>query len=94
MEEDRYEIHHKYEYSHDADEVYKPENCKIFDAAGHSRKVVRRTFRNGTLNLLEEQVQKMIMKGNFVELEEQEILNLSSQPHLFTYYNYVFNNNS
>ena len=27
------------------DEVYKSENSNIFDAAGHSRKVVRRTFR-------------------------------------------------
>ena len=89
VEEDRYKIHHKYQYRHDADEVYKPENSNIFDAAGHSRKVLRRKFRNGTLHLLEEQGQKMINKEYFVEREIQEMLKLSSQPHLFTYYNYV-----
>ena len=36
----------------------------------------------------------MVKQGYFQELKEEEILQLSTTPHLFTFYNYVFNGNS
>ena len=75
---------------HAPEETYKPENSNIFEAAGHSRKGVRKTFKNGLLDLLEQQVEKMAKQGYFKELGEEEILQLSTTPHLF---NYVYNSN-
>ena len=43
--EEKYEINNIYQYRHDADEVYKPENSHIFDAAAHSRKVVMKALK-------------------------------------------------
>ena len=92
--EGRYEIHHCYQYRHAPEETYRPENSNIFEAAGHLRKVVRKTFKNGSLDLLEQQVEKMFKQGYFMELGEEEILQLATTPHLFTYFNYVYNSNS
>ena len=48
MAEDKYEVHHRYTYRHDANKAYKPETSDIFEGAGNSRKVDRKTFKNGT----------------------------------------------
>ena len=36
----------------------------------------------------------MVKQGYFMELGEEEILQLATTPHLFTYFNYVYNSNS
>ena len=91
---DKFQIMHKYTYRHDPKVTYAPANSNIREAAGHSRKVIRKTAKNGSLPLLEAQVQKMIDKNSFIELTSQEILNLGMQSHLFCFYNYVVNSNS
>ena len=91
---DKFQISHKYSYRHDPRLTYSPSRSNVRDAAGHSRKVIRKAHHNGSLDLLEAQVNKMILKKSFVELSETEVLDLSSQPHLFCYYNYVLNSNS
>ena len=80
VEEGKYEIHHCYQYRHAPEETYKPENSNIFEAAGHSKKIIRKTFKNGSLDLLEQQVEKMVKQGYFQELGEEEILQLSTTP--------------
>ena len=47
--------------------------------------------KQGNLSDLEAQIQKMIDKGAFKTLDEEEILKLGEQPHLFTQYNWVHN---
>ena len=91
---DKFQISHKYTYRHNPEVTYAPANSNIREAAGHSRKVIRKTHKNGSLPLLEAQVQKMIDKQSFVELSVQEILDLGKQAHPFCYYNYVVNSNS
>ena len=56
--------------------------------------MVQKPHRQGTLHLLEEQVNKMIKKKAFIELNEEEMLDLAKHPHLFTFFNWVFNENN
>ena len=91
---DKFQILHKYSYRHDPEQTYAPAKSNIKEAAGHSKKVIRKAHNNGSLNLLEAQVEKMIQKKSFVELSEAEVLDLANQPHLFCFYNYVLNSNS
>ena len=46
----------------------------------HAKKVINK----GSLDVLENQVEKMIKKGTFVQLMAEEILELSEKLHLFT----------
>ena len=55
----------------------------------HAKKVINKARREGSLDVLETQVEKMIKKGAFVQLTAEEILELSEKPHLFTQYNWV-----
>ena len=89
-----YQIYHTYSYRNDVDITYHPSKSNIIEAAGHSKRTIRRAHDNGSLALLETQVNKMIDKGNFVELDDEEILGLSTRSHNFTLYNHVFNGNS
>ena len=92
--EGKFQIVHKYTYRHNPEVTYAPANSNVKEAASHSRKVIRKAKGNGSLHLLETQVQKMIDKRSFVELNAEEILELGSKPHLFCFYNYVVNSNS
>ena len=74
-------------YRHNPKEVYDPMHSNVREAAGHSRKVVQKVHRQGTLHLLEVQVNKMIKKEAFIELNEEEMLELAKHPHLFTFFN-------
>ena len=94
IEDGKFRIYHTYSYRNDVDVTYHPSKSNIIEAAGHSRRTVKRANDNGSLQLLEQQVNKMIQKGNFVELDDQEILGLADQAHNFTLFNYVFNGHS
>ena len=47
--------------------------------------------KQGNLSDLEAQIEKMVAKGAFKTLNEEEILELGDKPHLFTQYNWVHN---
>ena len=53
------------------------------------KKVNNKVRLEGSLDILEAQVEKMIKKGAFVQLSGEEIMKLSETPHLFTQYNWV-----
>ena len=72
---------------HKPKEVHDPKHSNVKEAVGHLRKVVQKAHRQGTLHLLEEQVNKMIKKKAFIELNEEEMLYLAKHPHLFTFFN-------
>ena len=59
------------------------------EARIHAKKVINKARREGSLDVLESQVEKMVKKGAFVQLTGEEILELSEKPHLFTQYNWV-----
>ena len=90
----KYIITNNYQYRHDTSETYEPAKSNIEEAQGHAKKVVRRAYRQGSLHLLNEQVNKMIKKNCFREMTTDEILALEDTPHNFTYYNWVNNPNS
>ena len=89
-----YQIYHKYCYRHDPSDTYRPENSNVIEAAGHSRRTVQRAVQNKSLDLLTQQVNKMITKEIFKELSDEEIINLGSRPHNFCMFNHVFNDKS
>ena len=89
-----YQIYHKYCYRHDPSDTYRPENSNVIEAAGHSRRTVQRAVQNKSLDLLTQQVDKMITKQIFKELSDEEIINLGSRPHNFCMFNHVFNDKS
>ena len=60
------------------------------EARAHAKKVIHKARREGSLDILEGQVEKMVKKGAFVQLSGEEILELAETPHLFTQYNWVF----
>ena len=59
------------------------------EARIHAKKVINKARREGSLDILEAQVEKMIKKGAFVQLSGEEIMKLTETPHLFTQYNWV-----
>ena len=89
-----YQIYHKYCYRHDPKDTYRPENSNVIEAAGHSRRTVQRAVQNKSLDLLTQQVDKMVSKGIFKELSDEEIINLGHRPHNFCMFNHVFNDKS
>ena len=56
----------------------------MIEAAGHSRRTVKRALQNHSVDLLTEQVNKMVSKGIFEELSDNEILSLGERPHNFS----------
>ena len=81
-------------YRHDVSEVFPPWKSNIIEARIQAKKVIYKAKKHGNLSDLEAQIKKMEDKGAFKVLNEQEILKLGEQPHLFTQYNWVFNPNS
>ena len=55
---------------------------------------MKRALQNHSLDLLTEQVNKMVSKGIFEELSDDEILSLGERPHNFCMFNHVFNDKS
>ena len=86
-----FQIYHEYCYRHDPKLVYGPENSNVIEAAGHLRRTVKRALQNHSLDLLVEQVNKMVSKGIFEELSDNEILSLGKRPHNFCMFTHVFN---
>ena len=74
--------------------TYEPSRSNIVEAMNHSKKIIRKAHKQGNLHLLDQQVEKMISKNCFKELDEKELLGLDSVPHLFTLFNWVFNSSS
>ena len=85
----RHVITHAYQYRHDPLKTYEASRSNILDARGHSRRVIRRAHRQGSLPLLQQQVDKMLEKQCFRELSKEDITQLSSSAHNFTYFNWV-----
>ena len=90
----RHVITHAYQYRHDPEKTYEASKSNVVDAMGHSRRVIRRAHRQGSLPLLQQQVDKMLEKECFKELSKEDITQLSSSAHNFTYYNWVHNPSS
>ena len=59
------------------------------EAIAHAKKVIHKARREGSLDILESQVEKMVEKGAFIQLSAEQILELAETPHLFTQYNWV-----
>ena len=87
----RYAITHEFQYRHNPEVTYHPTKSNINEAAAHARKVIRKAFKQGSLPILDEQVQKMIAKNCFQELSVEEIRELSSIPHHCVHFNWVHN---
>ena len=79
------------QYRHDPLNTYEASKSNIVDAMGHSRKVIRRAHKQGSLPLLQQQVDKMLEKQCFRELDKEEITQLATSAHNFTYFNWVHN---
>ena len=47
-----FQVLHKYSYRHDPVQTYAPAKSNIKEAAGHSKKLIRKAHNNGSLNLL------------------------------------------
>ena len=82
-------IRHSDLHHHDIAETLLPWRSNVKEARMHAKKVINKARREGSLDVLENQVEKMIKKGAFVQLTAEEILELSEKPHLFTQYNWV-----
>ena len=66
--------------------TYDPSKSNIEEAQGHAKRVIRRAHKQGSLHLLNEQVEKMVRKKCFNEMRREEILALENTPHHCTYY--------
>ena len=90
----KFTIQHEFQYRNDPGITYPPARSNIRQAEAHSRKVVKRAAAQGSLLLLDEQVNKMIEKKCFVELSAKEIESLGEIPHYCVFYNWVHNSKS
>ena len=63
----------------------------VGEARSHAKRVIYKARRQGNLDELETQIEKMVSKGAFQQLSGEEILELAEKPHLFTQYNWVHN---
>ena len=87
-------IKHTYVHRHDVAETFPPWKSNIKEVGKQAKKVIFKAKKQGNLSDLEAQINKIVDKGAFKVLNEQEILKLGEQPHLFTQYNWVFNPSS
>ena len=55
----QYAITHEFQYRHDPGVTYNPSNSIIKEAAAHAKKVIRKAAKQGSLPILDKQVQKM-----------------------------------
>ena len=94
VEPGRYVITNNYQYRHDPALTYDPSKSNLEEAQGHAKRVIRRAHRQGSLHLLNEQVEKMVQKECFKEMTTEEIMHLENTPHHCTFYNWVHNPNS
>ena len=65
-----------YSYRHDP---APPQNSNLIEAAGHSRNTVGRAVTNKSLDLLIEQVDKMISKDLSKELSDEVLIEVSKK---------------
>ena len=93
VEPGKYVITNNYQYRHDTAMTYDPFKSNMEEAQGHAKRVIRRAHKQGSLHLLNEQVEKMVRKKCFKEMRTEEILALENTPHNCTYYNRVHNPN-
>ena len=94
IEPGKYLITNNYQYRHNTAMTYDPSKSNMEEAQGHAKRVIRRAHKQGSLHLLNEQVDKMVRKKCFKEMGAEEILALENTPNHCTYYNWVHNPNS
>ena len=82
-------IQHSYVHRHDVAKTFPPHKSNVKEAITHAKKVIYKAKREGSLDALESQVEKMVEKGAFVQLSADQIMELADTPHLFTQYNWV-----
>ena len=85
----RNRIRHFYVHRHDVSEIFPPHKSNVKEAIAHAKKVIHKARREGSLDILESQVEKMVEKGAFIQLSAEQIMELAETPHLFTQYNWV-----
>ena len=90
----KYLITHNYIYRNEIKDIYAPEKSNIIEAKCHSKKIIQRCEKKGKLEILNQQVDKAISKQMLQELTKEEVLNLTSKIHHFSYFNWVENSNS
>ena len=73
-------ITNNYQYRHDTALTYDPSKSNLEEAQGHAKRVIRRAHKQGSLHLLNEQVEKMVQKECFKEMRTEEILDLENTP--------------
>ena len=72
-------------------ETFPPWKSNVGEARNQAKRVIFKAKRQGNLSDLEAQIDKMISKKAFIQLDENEILELGDKPNLFTQYNWVHN---
>ena len=87
-------IKHTYVHRHDVAETFPPWRSNIKEARKQAKRVIFKAKKQGNLSDLEAQIEKMVAKGAFKTLNEEEILELGDKPHLFIQYNWVHNPSS
>ena len=87
----RHVIKHTYVHRHNIQDTFPPWRSNVGEARNQAKRVIFKAKRQGNLNELEAQIEKMISKGAVQQLGEKEILELAEKPHLFTQYNWVHN---
>ena len=87
----RHVIKHTYVHRHNIQDTFPPWRSNVEEARNQAKRVIFKAKRQGNLNELEAQIEKMISKGAFQQLGEKKILELAEKPHLFTQYNWVHN---
>ena len=58
-------ITNNYQYRHDTAMTYDPSKSNMEEAQGHAKRVIRRAYKQGSLYLLNEQVEKIMRKKCF-----------------------------
>ena len=70
----RKRIRHSYVHRHDVSETFPPHKSNVKEAIAHAKKVIHKARREGSLDILESQVEKMVEKGAFIQLSAEQII--------------------
>ena len=78
--EGRKRIQHSYVHRHDVAKTFPPHKSNVKEAIAHAKKVIYKAKREGSLDVLESPVEKMVKKGAFVQLSADQIMELADTP--------------
>ena len=67
-------------HRHDVSETFPPYKSNVKEAIAHAKKVIHKARREGSSDILESQVEKMVEKGAFIQLSAEQILELAETP--------------